>query len=79
MASTQKIIDEFTDLPVSRQRKRQLRLKRDGQCIICGRKLVTANHCAFHARAASHHSSKHNRKIRKKKNRELKITLIKTV
>lgn len=31
------IKDEFTDLPVSRQMKRQLRAKRDGYCVICGR------------------------------------------
>lgn len=27
-----KIIDEFTDLPLSRARKRQLRYMRDGRC-----------------------------------------------
>jgi len=31
-----KIIDEFTDLPVSRQRKKQLRYQRDNRCMICG-------------------------------------------
>jgi uncharacterized OB-fold protein len=31
------IKDEFTDLPISRQRKRQLRLIRDGKCRICGK------------------------------------------
>jgi hypothetical protein len=30
------IIDEFTALPISRQRKKQLRWKRDGLCVICG-------------------------------------------
>ena len=32
-----KIIDEFTDLPVSAQRKAQLRRCRDGLCIICSK------------------------------------------
>ena len=30
------IIDEFTDLPVSRQRKYQLRMQRDKRCTECG-------------------------------------------
>ena len=30
------IKDEFSDLPVSRQRKYQLRMGRDGRCVICG-------------------------------------------
>src|ERR1035441_10685629 len=37
-AEMPKIIkDEFTGLPVSPQRKYQLRMKRDGRCVICGR------------------------------------------
>jgi len=32
----QTIKDEFSDLPVSRQRKLQLRWKRDGRCVSCG-------------------------------------------
>lgn len=32
-----KIIDEFTELPISRQRKKQLRWQRDGLCELCGR------------------------------------------
>ena len=30
------IRDEFTDLPISRQRKYQLRMQRDKRCHICG-------------------------------------------
>lgn len=31
------IEDEFTDLPISRTRKMQLRRKRDGRCYTCGK------------------------------------------
>ena len=45
------IKDEFTDLPVSPQRKSQLRNQRDGRCIICGDpELVTKFYCDYHAR-----------------------------
>jgi len=46
-----KIFDEFTDLPVSREYKRQLRAKRDGRCIAsgCHKPLATAFHCLKHA------------------------------
>lgn len=37
--TTKKIIDEFTDLPISRQRKYQLRRVKKGVCISCGRPL----------------------------------------
>lgn len=37
MASTKRIVDEFTALPVSRQRKHQLRRKRAGNCVQCGK------------------------------------------
>ena len=36
-----KIHDEFTDLPVSRQRKKQLRNVKNGLCPICGQPKVT--------------------------------------
>ena len=42
------IRDEFTSLPVSRQRKYQLRKHRQGRCIVCGADAVTANHCQVH-------------------------------
>ena len=34
--STKRIKDEFARLPISRQRKYQLRHKRDGRCETCG-------------------------------------------
>ena len=43
------IEDEFSQLPVSRQRKYQLRRQHNGRCIICGEPAVTAAHCLFHA------------------------------
>lgn len=44
-----KIKDKFTNLPVSRQRKYQLRKKRAGMCVLCGEPAVTAMHCLKHA------------------------------
>lgn len=47
--SRAKIKDEFTDLNVSRQRKGQLRNKRDGKCVKCGNpNLVTKEYCEKH-------------------------------
>ena len=43
-----KILDEFTDLPISHQRKCQLRYHRDGKCCICGKPLFSANRCEKH-------------------------------
>lgn len=44
------IQDEFTHLKVSHQRKTQLRWKRDGRCIICGklRSVNSNSRCAHH-------------------------------
>lgn len=36
MAGRPPILDEFTNLPVSRQRKWQLRQNAKGRCVICG-------------------------------------------
>ncbi len=46
--STKKIYDEFTDLPVSRQRKKQLRNIRDGLCSVCSKKIFRAGFCKKH-------------------------------
>lgn len=45
------IQDEFTGLTVSRQRKWQLRKKKECRCVLCGDKLFTKNDCYEHARA----------------------------
>jgi len=44
------IHDEFTALPLSRQRKKQLRWIRDGKCKLCGRKrdCRSAQFCPSH-------------------------------
>jgi hypothetical protein len=47
-----KIVDEFTDLPISRQQKWQLRRAKEGRCIICGEPKVTAWYCLKHAIAS---------------------------
>ena len=46
-----KIIDEFTDLPVSRQRKCQLRHNKSGLCMTCGKPSVFGGRCLKHAKA----------------------------
>jgi hypothetical protein len=42
------IEDEFTHLPISRQRKYQLRCKRDQLCTECGEPAVDASRCLKH-------------------------------
>jgi len=42
------IQDEFTDLPLSRQRKYQLRMQRDSKCTECGNPAVQGSRCLKH-------------------------------
>ncbi|HWH71444.1 MAG TPA: hypothetical protein VNT26_18860 [Candidatus Sulfotelmatobacter sp.] len=42
------IKDEFTDLPISRQRKYQMRMKRDGRCTECGEPAQLGSRCLKH-------------------------------
>lgn len=42
------IQDEFTRLRISRQRKYQLRMKRDQRCTECGEPAVLASRCLKH-------------------------------
>lgn len=42
------IQDEFTDLPISRQRKYQLRMKRDKRCTECGEPAAEGSRCLKH-------------------------------
>jgi ribosomal protein L32 len=42
------IKDEFTDLPVSRQRKYQLRMERGRRCIECGEPAIEGRLCLKH-------------------------------
>lgn len=75
------IIDEFTSLLVSRQRKSQLRRIRDGLCPICGQPKLYAdkNHfCEYHYQKHLEHVNRFNRKrnkILKKEVREVKKSL----
>jgi hypothetical protein len=42
------IQDEFTNLTISRQRKYQLRMQRDGRCTECGDPVVEGSRCLKH-------------------------------
>jgi glycosyltransferase involved in cell wall biosynthesis len=42
------IKDEFTDLPISRQRKYQLRKQREGRCTECGEPAAQGSRCLKH-------------------------------
>ena len=42
------IEDEFKDLPISRQRKYQLRMQRDRRCTECGASVVMGTRCVMH-------------------------------
>ena len=46
------IEDEFTDLPISRQRKYQMRMQRDKRCTECGEPALYASRCLKHLVAA---------------------------
>jgi hypothetical protein len=62
-----KIIDEFMDLPISRQRKWQLRRAKEGSCFICGEPIVTAWHCLKHAVASRESARKYSGSVRRNK------------
>ncbi len=42
------IQDEFTHLPISRQRKYQMRMKRDKRCTECGAPATEGSRCLKH-------------------------------
>jgi hypothetical protein len=42
------IEDEFTELKMSRQRKYQRRMRRDGRCVVCGDKAAGSYLCLKH-------------------------------
>ena len=60
-----KIIDEFTELPISRQQKWQLRRAKEGRCVICGQPKVTAWHCLKHAIANREWARKYSGSVRR--------------
>ncbi len=43
-----RIQDEFTELPISRQRKYQLRMQRDHRCTECGAPAAQGSRCVRH-------------------------------
>ncbi|HEV2393967.1 MAG TPA: hypothetical protein VG146_16565 [Verrucomicrobiae bacterium] len=43
-----RIVDEFTDMPISRQRKYQLRMQRDKRCTECGQPAAEGSRCVKH-------------------------------
>jgi hypothetical protein len=43
-----RIQDEFTSLPISRQRKYQLRKQRDKRCTECGQPAIQGSRCLQH-------------------------------
>lgn len=47
------IRDKYRDLPVSRQRKYQLRKRDEGKCVVCAKPRVNATHCKAHAAHAA--------------------------
>jgi len=55
---SEKIKDEFTDLPVSRQRKYQLRMQRAGRCTICGKQAISDYYCLDHMKACRERARK---------------------
>ena len=60
-----KIQDEFTKMPISRQRKYQLRMKRDGRCTECGAPTVKGSRCLEHlVKARERQRKKHGLKRR---------------
>lgn len=43
------IKDSFSELPISRQRKYQMRKRASGMCVTCGQPAVTKNFCLDHS------------------------------
>jgi len=62
-----KIQDEFTRMRVSRQRKYQMRMKRDKRCTECGAPAVHGSRCLEHlVKARERQRKKHGLKRRYK-------------
>jgi hypothetical protein len=62
-----RIKDKFTDLPISRQWRYQLRMKRKNRCVICGELAVRSWKCLKHmvkARERQRKKMGHKRRLR---------------
>ena len=62
------IKDEFTDLPISRQRKYQLRMERDGRCVQCGKPTEAGLHCLEHMIAGRERSRVSRKSVKRHSN-----------
>ena len=68
-----KIVDEFTELPISRQQKWQLRRAKEGRCVICGEPKATAWHRLKHAIANREWARKYSGSVRRNKTLTYKL------
>ena len=62
-----RIKDEFSDLPISRQWRYQLRMKQQNRCLICGEPAVRSWKCLKHmikARERQRKKMGHKRRLR---------------
>jgi len=68
------IQDEFTRLRISRQRKYQMRMKRDKRCTECGEPTVQGSRCLKHlVKARERQRKKHGLKRRYKNTLSYKL------
>lgn len=59
------IKDEFADLPISQQRKWQLRMRKQSRCVICGKPAVYSSFwCEKHFEDHSRREKERIRKVR---------------
>ena len=70
---TKAIKDEFTALPISRQRKYQLRMKREKHCHICGEPALGKWRCLKHLVEARERARKKLGCKRRNKTRSYKL------
>jgi len=61
------IQDEFTNLPISRQRKYQLRKQKAGLCAECGKPAASGSRCAYHLIAAREYNRQINGSLKRYK------------
>ena len=61
------IQDEFTNLPISRQQKYRLRMRRDGRCRICGEPAAGAQYCLKHLVQTREYTRKTVKRVKRKR------------
>jgi hypothetical protein len=68
------IKDKFTKLPISRQRKYQLRMRRDHRCVVCGAPATLGSRCLKHmVEAREQARKKHGLKRRNYRTKSYKL------